>query len=92
MREGRILTTPPHYAYLRIADGCNNFCTFCTIPSIRGKYRSVPLETLVEEAKRLSDDGVRELVLIAQDVTAYGKDLYGCPSLPALLRELVKSI
>lgn len=90
LREGRILTTPPHYAYLRIADGCNNFCTFCTIPSIRGKYRSVPLETLVEEAKRLSDDGVRELVLIAQDVTAYGKDLYGCPSLPALLRELVK--
>lgn len=90
LREGRILTTPPHYAYLRIADGCNNFCTFCTIPSIRGKYRSIPLETLVEEAKRLSDDGVRELVLIAQDVTAYGKDLYGCPSLPALLRELVK--
>lgn len=90
LHEGRILTTPPHYAYLRIADGCNNFCTFCTIPSIRGKYRSVPLETLVEEAKRLSDDGVRELVLIAQDVTAYGKDLYGCPSLPALLRELVK--
>ncbi len=89
-REGRILTTPPHYAYLRIADGCNNFCTFCTIPSIRGKYRSVPIEQLVSEAERLSDDGVRELVLIAQDVTAYGKDLYGAPSLPRLLRELVK--
>ena len=89
-REGRILTTPPHYAYLRIADGCNNFCTFCTIPSIRGKYRSVPIEELVSEAKRLSDDGVRELVLIAQDVTAYGKDLYGAPSLTKLLRELVK--
>lgn len=89
-REGRILTTPPHYAYLRIADGCNNFCTFCTIPSIRGKYRSVPIEELVSEAKRLSDDGVRELVLIAQDVTAYGKDLYGVPSLTRLLRELVK--
>ena len=89
-REGRILTTPPHYAYLRIADGCNNFCTFCTIPSIRGKYRSVPIEQLVSEAERLSDDGVRELVLIAQDVTAYGKDLYGAPSLTKLLRELVK--
>lgn len=89
-REGRILTTPPHYAYLRIADGCNNFCTFCTIPSIRGKYRSVPIEELVSEAERLLDDGVRELVLIAQDVTAYGKDLYGAPSLTKLLRELVK--
>ena len=89
-RDGRILTTPPHYAYLRIADGCNNFCTFCTIPSIRGKYRSVPVENLVEEAQKLSDDGVRELVLIAQDVTAYGQDLYGKPSLVRLLRELVK--
>ncbi len=90
VKSGRVLTTPPHYAYLRIADGCNNFCTFCTIPSIRGPYRSETIESLVEEAKGLSDEGVRELVLVAQDVTAYGTDIYGKPSLVELLRELVK--
>lgn len=86
----RILTTPPHYAYLRIADGCDNFCTFCTIPSIRGKYKSVPIEELVEEAKTLESEGVKELILVAQDVTAYGHDLYGEPSLLRLLKALTR--
>ncbi len=88
--DGRILTTPPHYAYLRIADGCDNFCTFCTIPSIRGKYRSRTLESLIAEAESLADRGVSELILIAQDVTSYGKDLFGKPSLLSLVRELSK--
>ncbi len=88
--DNRILTTPPHYAYVRIADGCDNFCTFCTIPSIRGKYRSRTLESLSAEAKKLADNGVKELILVAQDVTSYGKDLYGKPSLLPLLRELTK--
>lgn len=88
--DDRILTTPPHYAYMRIADGCDNFCTFCTIPSIRGKYRSRTLESLSAEAKKLADNGVKELILVAQDVTSYGKDLYGKPSLLPLLRELTK--
>ncbi len=85
---GRVLTTPPHYAYLKIADGCDNHCTFCTIPSIRGKYRSKPLEQLKKEAYDLSTKGVRELILVAQDVTSYGKDLYGKPSLIELIKEL----
>lgn len=86
--DGRILTTPPHYAYLRIADGCDNFCTFCTIPSIRGKYRSRTPESLIAEAESLAAGGVSELILIAQDVTSYGKDLFGKPSLLSLLRKL----
>ena len=89
--DGRILTTPPHFAYLRISDGCDNFCTFCTIPSIRGKYRSRTIESIVFEANTLVKQGVRELILVAQDVTNYGKDLYGEPSLVRLLRELVKT-
>lgn len=87
---GRILTTPPHYAYLKIADGCNNRCTYCAIPSIRGKYVSEPIEKLVKEAESLSLSGVRELILVAQDTTSYGKDIYGKPSLIPLLKELVK--
>ena len=75
---------------MRIADGCDNFCTFCTIPSIRGKYRSRTIESLSAEAKKLADNGVKELILVAQDVTSYGKDLYGKPSLLPLLRELTK--
>lgn len=88
--DGRILTTPPHYAYLRIADGCDNFCTFCTIPSIRGRYRSRTKESILAEAEELCGRGVSELILIAQDVTGYGKDLYGNPQLTELVRELSK--
>ena len=87
--DGRILTTPSYYAYLKIADGCNNRCAYCAIPSIRGKYRSVPRETLLAEAKRLYVEGVKELVLVAQDTTAYGIDLYRKPSLCDLLKDLL---
>lgn len=87
--EGRILTTPPHYAYLKIADGCDNHCTYCTIPSIRGRFVSRPIENIVAEAESLVRDGVRELILVAQDVTAYGRDLYGAPSLVRLLKALL---
>ncbi len=84
----RVLTTPYHYAYLKIADGCDNHCTYCAIPYIRGKYRSEKIEDLVEEAKKLADDGVEELILVAQDVTRYGTDLYGKKSLIDLLNKL----
>lgn len=82
----RVVTTPLHYAYLRIADGCNNRCTYCLIPSIRGKYRSERIEDLIKEAENLGD--VTELILVAQDVTRYGEDLYGEKSLVKLIREL----
>lgn len=82
---GRILTTPPYSAYLRIADGCDNRCTYCAIPLIRGGKRSEPIESLVDEAKQLADNGVTELTLIAQDTSAYGTDIYGMPSLGSLL-------
>ncbi len=84
----RILTTPSYWAYLKIADGCSNRCTYCTIPSIRGNMRSRKLESIVEEAKQLAEIGVKELVIIAQDTTAYGIDLYGEYRLPALLDAL----
>lgn len=84
----RILTTSAHVAYLKIADGCNNHCTFCTIPSIRGAYRSRTIESLVLEAKKLVDDGVKELILVAQDVTRYGIDLYDKLALVDLLHAL----
>lgn len=84
----RVLTTPYHYAYLKIAEGCNNFCTYCAIPSIRGKYRSERQEDLIAEARKLSDDGVKELILVAQDVTRYGVDRDGKPHLIELVREL----
>lgn len=84
----RVLTTPYHYAYLKIADGCSNHCTYCAIPSIRGKYRSEKLENLIREAKKLSDDGVKELILVAQDVTRYGTDFDGKPHLIELLDRL----
>lgn len=86
--EGRVLTTPYHYAYLKIADGCDNHCTYCAIPSIRGKYRSESIEDLFSEAKRLSDDGVKELILVAQDVTRYGTDFDGKSHLIELLDRL----
>ncbi|MBO5776576.1 MAG: 30S ribosomal protein S12 methylthiotransferase RimO [Clostridia bacterium] len=88
--RGRVQTTPSHYAYLKIADGCDNFCTYCAIPYIRGRYRSYPMEDLIEEAKGLADNGVKELIIVAQDTTRYGKDLYGKYMLIELLKELVK--
>ena len=84
----RVLTTPEYYAYLKIADGCNNCCTYCAIPSIRGKYRSREIEDIIEEAKSLAEKGVKELIVVAQDTTLYGKDLYGELKLPELLRQL----
>ena len=84
----RLLTTPEHWAYLKIADGCSNRCTYCAIPSIRGDFRSVKFETLIEEAKALADAGTKELILIAQDTTSYGIDLYGKLRLPELLDAL----
>lgn len=86
----RILSTPPWYAYLRIAEGCDNHCAYCVIPSLRGKYRSRTMEHVLAEAKRLSEAGVKELIVIAQDITRYGIDLYGERKLSALLRELAK--
>ena len=86
----RLLSTPPWWAYLKIADGCSNCCTYCAIPQIRGPMRSRTVESCVEEAKTLADKGVKELIVIAQDTTRYGEDLYGEPKLAALLRELVK--
>ena len=86
----RVLTTPYHYAYLKIADGCSNHCTYCAIPSIRGKYRSEKLEDLICEAKKLSEDSVKELILVAQDVTRYGTDFDGKPHLIELLDRLSK--
>ncbi len=84
----RLLTTPEYWAYLKIADGCSNRCTFCAIPGIRGAYRSRKMEDILEEAAQLAAAGVRELILIAQDTTNYGSDLYGELRLPQLLREL----
>ena len=86
----RILTTPSHYAYLKVADGCDNRCTYCAIPLIRGKFRSRSIENILEEANKLSKEGVKELLVIAQDVTRYGEDIYGKPSLARLLKELCK--
>ncbi len=85
---GRILTTGGHYAYLKIADGCDKHCTYCIIPKIRGSYRSVPMEQLLKEAEELAGQGVKELILVAQETTLYGKDLYGEKKLPELLEKL----
>ena len=86
----RVVTTPPYLAYLKIAEGCDNHCTYCVIPSIRGKYRSRSIESIVAEAKTLVENGAKELVVIAQDTTRYGIDLYGEYKLPELLNELCK--
>ncbi len=88
--EGRLLTTPSHYAFLKIADGCNNGCAYCTIPRIRGRYKSIPIDELVKEAKLLAQRGVKELIIVAQDITRYGEDLYGKFMLIPLLEKLTK--
>ena len=86
----RVVTTGGHFAYLKIAEGCDKHCTYCIIPKVRGNYRSVPMESLIAEAERLAEGGVRELILVAQETTLYGVDLYGKKSLPELLRKLCK--
>lgn len=86
----RILTTGGHYAHLKIAEGCDKHCTYCIIPKIRGNYRSVPMEQLLAEAASLAEQGVKELILVAQETTLYGMDLYGKKSLHILLKELAK--
>ncbi|MBQ8027400.1 MAG: 30S ribosomal protein S12 methylthiotransferase RimO [Clostridia bacterium] len=88
MNGERVMTTPEYYAYLKIADGCNNCCTYCAIPSIRGRYRSREIEDIIEEAKSLAEKGVKELIVVAQDTTLYGKDIYGKLALPELLSKL----
>lgn len=87
---GRLVTTGGHFAYLKIAEGCDKHCTYCIIPKIRGNFRSVPMERLIKEAGELAGQGVKELILVAQETTLYGKDLYGEKSLHRLLRELCK--
>ena len=87
---GRILTTPRQYAYLKIAEGCDNHCAFCIIPALRGRYRSRPMEKLIEEAKELAAGGAKELIVVAQDTSRYGIDLYGERKLAELLRELCR--
>lgn len=89
-KKGRIITTGGHFAYLKIAEGCDKHCTYCIIPKLRGNYRSVPLERLLSEAETMAARGVKELILVAQEVTLYGKDLYGKKSLPDLLSKLQK--
>ena len=86
----RIVTTGGHFAYLKIAEGCNKRCTYCIIPKVRGNYRSVPIENLLKEASKLAEGGVKELILVAQETTLYGVDLYGEKSLPKLLHELAQ--
>ena len=82
------ILTPGYYGYLKIADGCDKHCTYCVIPSIRGSYKSVPIDELIEEAHEMAADGVRELILVAQETTLYGQDLYGSKKLPELLEKL----
>ncbi|HJA11665.1 MAG TPA: 30S ribosomal protein S12 methylthiotransferase RimO [Candidatus Mediterraneibacter merdipullorum] len=86
----RLVTTGGHFAYLKIAEGCDKHCTYCIIPKIRGNFRSVPMERLVEEARELAEQGVKELILVAQETTLYGKDLYGEKSLHILLKKLCR--
>lgn len=86
--EDRIITTPKHYAYIKIAEGCDNCCSYCIIPKLRGKFRSRSMENIIKEARELAQKGVKELILVAQDTTMYGVDLYGKRSLPELLKKL----
>lgn len=86
----RVVTTGGHFAYLKIAEGCDKYCTYCIIPKIRGTYRSIPMESLIQEAEQLADNGAKELILVAQETTLYGQDLYGEKSLPKLLHNLCR--
>ncbi len=88
--KGRVITTPGHYEYLKIAEGCDKCCTYCIIPKLRGPYRSVPMDELISEARSLAERGVRELILVAQETTLYGTDIYGRKSLPELLCKLAE--
>lgn len=88
--DKRMLSTPSHWAYLKIAEGCDNRCAYCAIPGIRGKFRSRPMESVINEAKVLAQKGIKEIILIAQDTTKYGQDIYGEYSLDKLLKQLVK--
>ncbi|MFZ2538692.1 MAG: 30S ribosomal protein S12 methylthiotransferase RimO [Oscillospiraceae bacterium] len=90
MNGERVLTTLPFYAYIKVAEGCDNCCSYCAIPQIRGPFRSRPMEEIIEEAKWLASEGVKELIVVAQDTTRYGEDLYGEYKLATLLRELCK--
>ena len=90
VKTERVITTGGHYAFLKIAEGCDKHCTYCIIPSLRGNFRSVPMERLVSEAQSLADQGVKELILVAQETTLYGVDLYGKKSLPELLKRLCR--
>lgn len=90
IEHDRVITTPGHYEFLKIAEGCNKRCTYCIIPYIRGRYRSYPFEDLIKQAEYLASSGVRELILVAQETTIYGRDLYGHDRLPELLRELCR--
>ncbi len=89
-RQERAVTTGGHYAYLKIAEGCGKHCTYCVIPGVRGNYRSIPMEELTAQAERLAQNGVKELILVAQETTIYGVDLYGKKSLPRLLKKLAE--
>ena len=86
----RVVTTGGYYAYLKIAEGCNKHCTYCIIPKVRGNYRSIPMEDLLKEAEERAEKGVKELILVAQETTLYGSDLYGKKTLPLLLKKLCK--
>ncbi|WP_276979889.1 30S ribosomal protein S12 methylthiotransferase RimO [Johnsonella ignava] len=88
LSEKRYHSTGGCYAYLKIAEGCDKHCTYCIIPSLRGNYRSYPIELLLDEARQLANDGIKELILVAQETTVYGKDIYGYKALPKLLKEL----
>lgn len=90
INNGRVITTGGYYSYLKIAEGCDKYCTYCIIPKVRGHYRSIPMEKIIESAKELVAKGIKEINLVAQETTLYGTDLYGKKSLPTLLRELCK--
>ncbi len=90
VNTSRVNTTGGYYSYLKIAEGCDKHCTYCIIPTVRGNYRSVPMERLITQAKQLAESGIKELMLVAQETTLYGKDLYGEKTLPNLLKELCK--
>ena len=86
--QDRLQITPKHFAYLKISEGCDRLCTFCAIPKMRGKHATKPMEEVITEAQQLADNGVRELIIVAQDTTYYGMDLYGAPRLAELLTKL----